>query len=78
LLINLADNDDDDVDVDDDDEDEFEDAVTEVHDDPPVPQVPPVVVRPVQRFVDFAGVLNDDVEDNEDEAGFTMDEIRMR
>jgi hypothetical protein len=30
----------------------------------------------VQRFVDFAGVLNDDVEDNEDRTGFTMDNIK--
>jgi hypothetical protein len=38
------------------------------------------IVRPVQRFVDFAGVLNDDNEDDVeeigDEEGFTMDDIK--
>jgi hypothetical protein len=65
----------DDNEVDDDDE-LFEDAVNEYHDDAPTPPVP-VVVRPAQRVVEFAGVLND-VEENEDEdePGFTMDDIK--
>jgi hypothetical protein len=64
-VVIIVDNDDE---LDDDDE-HVEDAANEYHDDTPIPPVH-VVVRPAQRVVEFAGVLNDDIEENEDEQGF--------